>query len=103
MQTIARKYSYDNIGQLKTAQAYEAYGVTLRQHEQLGFAYDAAWNLSQRTNNALGQSFGVDAPFQGAMPCRRSAYTSKLPASCRPAATAPPQGPFGGLPEVIAP
>jgi len=60
MQTIARKYSYDNIGQLKTAQAYETDGVTKRQHEQFGYAYDAAWNLSQRTNNALVQSFGVN-------------------------------------------
>ncbi len=28
--------------------------------EQFGYAYDAAWNLSRRTNNALVQSFGVN-------------------------------------------
>ena len=56
----SHRETYDNIGQLKTAQVYEADGVTKRQHEQFGYAYDAAWNLSQRTNNALIQSFGVN-------------------------------------------
>jgi len=52
-------YSYDNIGQLKTAKGKEAGGAT-RWHEQFGYAYDAAWNLNYRTNNALVQAFGVD-------------------------------------------
>ena len=56
-----RKLKPENAGgQLKSAQGFEADGVTKRQHEQFGYAYDAAWNLSQRTNNALVQSFGVN-------------------------------------------
>jgi RHS repeat-associated protein len=53
-------YAYDNIGQLKTAQGWEADNVTPRLHEQFGYAYDAAWNLNQRTNFALVQNFGVN-------------------------------------------
>ena len=34
--------------------------MTPRLQEQFGYAYDAAWNLAQRTNNALVQSFGVN-------------------------------------------
>src|SRR5207302_6485099 len=49
-------YSYDNIGQLKTAIGKES-GGTSRLNEQFGYAYDAAGNLNQRTNNALVQSF----------------------------------------------
>ncbi|HEX3626233.1 MAG TPA: RHS repeat-associated core domain-containing protein [Verrucomicrobiae bacterium] len=52
-------YTYDNIGQLKTAQGFES-GTTPRLHEQFGYAYDKAWNLSERTNNALIQSFTVN-------------------------------------------
>ena len=62
------EYTYDAIGQLKTAKGtdraydYSAYDYveTPRLHEQFGYAYDAAWNLSWRTNNALVQSFGVN-------------------------------------------
>ena len=39
-------YTYDNIGQLKTARGFESNGVTPRLQEQFGYAYDAAWNLS---------------------------------------------------------
>jgi RHS repeat-associated protein len=53
-------YTYDNIGQLKTAKGKESGGAT-RWHEQMGYAYDAAWNLSYRTNNTLTQTLGVDA------------------------------------------
>jgi len=53
-------YTYDNIGQLKTAKGKEAGGAT-RWHEQFGYAYDAAWNLNYRTNNALVQALAVDA------------------------------------------
>lgn len=53
-------YNYDAIGQLKTAQGFEADGVTPRLQERFGYAYDKAWNLSQRTNNALVQSFSVN-------------------------------------------
>jgi YD repeat-containing protein len=47
-------YSYDNIGQLKTATGKENDDST-RLHEKLGYTYDAAGNLNQRTNNALIQ------------------------------------------------
>jgi len=54
-------YTYDNIGQLKTAQGWEANGSTRRLHEQFGYAYDAAWNLQYRTNNVLVQTFTVNS------------------------------------------
>ena len=41
-------YTYDNIGQLKTALAKES-GGSSRLNEQFGFNYDAANNLNQRT------------------------------------------------------
>ena len=53
-------YTYDNIGQLKSAIGKEAGGTTNRLQEQFGYAYDKAWNLSQRTNNLLIQNFGVN-------------------------------------------
>jgi YD repeat-containing protein len=55
-----RNYTYDSIGEVKTAIGKEAGGVTNRWQEQLGYAYDAAGNLNTRTNNALIQSFGVN-------------------------------------------
>jgi RHS repeat-associated protein len=36
------------------------YVDTPRAHEQFGYAYDAAWNLNVRTNNALIQTFNVN-------------------------------------------
>ena len=54
-------YDYDPIGQLKTARAKEVDAITDRLHEQFGFGYDAAGNLQQRTNNALAQTFNVNA------------------------------------------
>jgi RHS repeat-associated protein len=53
-------YTYDDIGQLKTAKGWESGGTTARPHEQFGYAYDKAWNLNYRTNNALVQTFGVN-------------------------------------------
>jgi len=53
-------YTYDNLGQLKTAKGWEADGTTARLQERFGYAYDAAWNLQRRTNNALVQTFGVN-------------------------------------------
>ncbi len=53
-------YTYDNMGELKTAKGKEA-GGTSREQEQLGYAYDAAGNLNQRTNNALIQAFNVNS------------------------------------------
>lgn len=52
-------YSYDNVGELKTAFGYENNGAA-RLHEKFGFAYDAAGNLYYRTNNALVQTFTVN-------------------------------------------
>jgi len=53
-------YAYDEIGQLKTALGKETDG-TSRLHEQLGYSYDDAGNLSHRTNNALVQTFNVNS------------------------------------------
>ncbi|HEY5911514.1 MAG TPA: RHS repeat-associated core domain-containing protein [Verrucomicrobiae bacterium] len=53
-------YTYDNIGQLKTAAGWEQDGTTPRLHEQFGYDYDRAWNLNYRTNNQLVQTFAVN-------------------------------------------
>ena len=61
-------YTYDNVGQLKSAKGtdrtwdhtYWTYNDTSRLHEQFGYGYDAAGNLLWRTNNALVQSLSVD-------------------------------------------
>src|SRR5207247_10748457 len=52
-------YTYDKIGELKTAKGYES-GGSSRLQEQFGYAYDPAGNLNARTNNALVQTFGVN-------------------------------------------
>ena len=55
-----RQYTYDRIGQLKTAFGSESRG-TRRSQEQLGYAYDASDNLNYRTNNsAFTQTFSVN-------------------------------------------
>jgi RHS repeat-associated protein len=51
--------AYDSIGQLTSWSAQEPNG-TLRLHEQLGYGYDPAGNLTRRTNNAFVQTFTVD-------------------------------------------
>jgi len=53
-------YTYDNIGQIKSANGFESNGTTRRLQEQFGYAYDKAWNLNERTNNALIQTFAVN-------------------------------------------
>jgi len=53
-------YTYDNIGQLKSALGKESGGAS-RLNEQFGYLYDTANNLNQRTNNALVQTFSVDS------------------------------------------
>ncbi len=45
---------------MRTAQAKEPGGSPNRWQEQFGYAYDAAGNLSFRTNNALVEAFGVN-------------------------------------------
>jgi RHS repeat-associated protein len=52
-------YTYDNIGQLKTANGLDPY-ATPRLQEQFGYAYDAGWNLSWRTNYTLVENFAVN-------------------------------------------
>jgi RHS repeat-associated protein len=54
-------YTYDHIGQLKTATAKESGGSTARLNEQFGYAYDSAENLNARTNNTLTLTFGVNS------------------------------------------
>ena len=53
-------YTYDGIGQLKTASAKEA-GSTTRLNEQFGYSFDAAGNLNVRTNNTLTLTLGVNS------------------------------------------
>jgi len=50
-------YQYDGIGQLKVADSATA-------SEDRGYAYDTAWNLNYRTNNASLQTFSVDGENQ---------------------------------------
>ena len=47
-------------GSSRPAQGFKSDGTTPRLHEQFGYGYDKAWNLSARTNNELVQSFGVN-------------------------------------------
>ena len=54
-------YTYDNAGELKTAQGKESGGSPSRLQEQFGYAYDAAGNLGNRTDNALVETFSVNA------------------------------------------
>jgi len=54
-------YSYDNIGQVKTARGTELNGTTPRQNEQFGYSYDSCDNLNFRTNNSLFQAFNVNS------------------------------------------
>jgi len=68
-------YTYDGIGQLRTAIGYEYGGSTARLQEQMGYAYDAAGNLNWRTNNALIQDFNVNALNQLATVGRSGTYT----------------------------
>src|SRR6266571_4181271 len=49
--------TYDNLGQLKWADS------TVNT-EDCGYLYDAAWNLSKRTNNAGTDTFSVDSKNQ---------------------------------------
>jgi RHS repeat-associated protein len=56
-------YTYDDIGQLRSAWAKEA-GGTQRSNETLGYTYDSGANLLYRTNNALLEAFSVDTANQ---------------------------------------
>lgn len=67
-------YTYDDIGQLKTAKGKES-GGTERLQEKLGYAYDAAGNLQYRTNNALLHVFTVNSLNQLDDITRSGTYT----------------------------
>lgn len=67
-------YTYDNIGQLKTAFGFES-GGTARLHEKFGYAYDKAWNLSYATNNALIETFTANAANELSTITRNSSLT----------------------------
>src|SRR5881409_60388 len=54
-------YTYDALGQLKTALGKESGGSVSRLHEQFKYGYDYARNLNYRTNNLLNQTFGVNS------------------------------------------
>ena len=56
-----RVYTYDTVGQLKTAVGSEPGGSPARLQEQLGYAYDGADNLQYRTNNSpFFETFSVN-------------------------------------------
>jgi RHS repeat-associated protein len=59
--TVGNKmaYAYDGIGQLTNASGMKPTGA-LRLHEQFGYSYDAAHNLSNRVDNALVETFNVN-------------------------------------------
>ena len=58
-------YSYDDIGQLIASAAYSPAGTPMPA-EQVGYAYDAAWNLAARVNINDGSTanFAVDVKNQ---------------------------------------
>jgi RHS repeat-associated protein len=53
-------YTYDPLGQLKTALGKESGGTTNRWHEQFRYTYDAAGNLTERVQNTLTNSFSLN-------------------------------------------
>jgi RHS repeat-associated protein len=54
-------YTYDPIGEVTSDLAYESINNASRLNEQLHYLYDAAGNLTYRTNNALVQNFQVNS------------------------------------------
>jgi RHS repeat-associated protein len=67
-------YAYDSLGQLIGASGRESGGST-RAHEQLKYLYDAAGNLTKRTNNALVQTFNVNTLNELTSAGRSGTYT----------------------------
>ena len=57
-------YTYDDAGQVASVVGKEAGGWPERDQERVWFNYDAAGNLSYRTNHNLVHTFGVDANHQ---------------------------------------
>ncbi len=54
-------YTYDDIGQLRSALGFEPGGTTNRWQEQFYYTYDAAGNLSIRVQNVLTNVFNVNS------------------------------------------
>ena len=52
-------YGYDNDGQLSSSLGYTSGGTPIAA-EQLGFGYDAGWNMSSRSVNGSGTTYSVD-------------------------------------------
>lgn len=67
-------YKYDKIGQLVAANGFEA-GNQARLHEKFGYSYDAAHNLTNRTNNVFIQSFTVNTLNQLSNSTRSGTFT----------------------------
>jgi RHS repeat-associated protein len=55
-------YGYDALGQLTSAQGKDP-GGAVRAHEKLAYVYDAAGNLTARTNNGFAQTFVYSNSF----------------------------------------
>ena len=73
-------YRYDGAARLISAGGKESGGGS-RLHEQLGYGYDAAGNLFQRTNNALVQTFNVNTIDELNTATRAGTYTAAGAAS----------------------
>ena len=52
-------YGYDDDGQLTSSLGYTSGGSPIAA-EQLGFGYDAGWNMSSRSVNGSGTTYSVD-------------------------------------------
>ena len=52
-------YGYDDDGQLTSSLGYTSGGSPIAA-EQLGFGYDAGWNMSSRSVNGAGTTYSVD-------------------------------------------
>ena len=79
--TIA--YTYDNAGQLKSAAAKEQ-GGSSRVQEQFNYGYDAAGNLTTRTNNDLVVTLTPDSLNQLSSASRNTTATIAGTASATP-------------------
>jgi RHS repeat-associated protein len=67
-------HAYDPLSQLITASGRESGGAT-RAHEQHKYLYDAAGNLTKRTNNALVQTFNIKSLNEITNVSRSGTYT----------------------------
>ncbi len=68
-------YTYNKLGQLRTASGHEDSTDMYRWHEQFSYGYDAAGNLNYRTNNDLVVTFNVNNLNQLSNVTRTAAMT----------------------------